>query len=80
MSKRILFICAIISLFSFQSQAQIGVSGGLAVIRGFGSGKTFPGLSLGVELPNFSDMTFYLRGNLSLSKAETKALVFVGIL
>jgi hypothetical protein len=71
MSKRILFICAFISCFSFQSKAQIGVSGGIAAIRGFGSGKTFPGLSLGVELPNFSDMTFYLRGNLSLSKAET---------
>lgn len=71
MSKRIFFICAMISCISFQSKAQIGVSGGLAVIRGFGSGKTFPGLSLGVELPNFSDMTFYLRGTVSLPRTET---------
>ncbi len=71
MSRRIFFICAIISCISFQSKAQIGVSGGLAAVRGFGSGKTYPGLSLGVELPNFSDMTFYLRGTLSLPKSET---------
>ncbi len=73
MSKRIFFICAMISCIFFQTSAQIGISGGIAAIRGFGSGKTFPGLSLGVELPNFSDMTFYLRGTLSLPKAETNS-------
>ena len=62
-NKIVLLLMIMISL---GLKAQVGLSGGLSSVKGFGISKPYVGLHLGVEIPRDDAISFYGRASFSL--------------
>jgi len=55
----VIFVC----LFSFSSEAQYGLSGGVSLLKGFGVPKPYVGFSLGGEFPRDNEPSFFIKAS-----------------
>jgi hypothetical protein len=62
-NKIVLLLMLVISL---GLEAQVGLSGGISSVKGFGVPKPYMGLHLGVEIPRDDAISFYGRATFSL--------------